>query len=355
MTAPATARSSRTASPVSACGTATGCSTSRRHSSADLAARGHGAEPGPAARRRPSRLAAGVRRGRVARAARASTCHDLADVRLRLPFTVADYVDFYSSEHHARNLGRILRPGQPELPPNWKHLPDRLPRPRRHRRGVGHRRRPARRAAPDAPEGEVVFGPTTRLDIEAEVGFVVGVPSRARHRGAARRLRRPRLRRLPGQRLVGAGHPGLGVPAARAVPRQVLRDLGGGRGSSRWPRWRRPGSRRPPRDPQPLPYLDDAGTAPRGPRPPPRGPAQRQPGVGAAVRPDVLDRRPAARPPDRQRGVAAHRRPVRVGHGQRPGARRARLARSSCPGTAPSRSSSRTAGRAPSWRTATRS
>jgi fumarylacetoacetase len=95
-----------------------------------------------------------------------------------LPFRVADYVDFYSSEHHAANVGQILRPGQPPLLPNWKHLPVGY-----HGRAgtvvvsgtpvirpVGQRR-PAGTAAPG-------FGPTDRLDIEAEVGFVVGVPSR---------------------------------------------------------------------------------------------------------------------------------------------------------------------------------
>ena len=106
--------------------------------------------------------------------------HDLDSVRLLLPFTVADYVDFYSSEHHARNLGRILRPGQPELPPNWKHLP------------VGYHGRAGtvvvsgtdvvrpsgqRRSADGGSDRTVTFGPTTKLDIEAEVGYVVGVPS----------------------------------------------------------------------------------------------------------------------------------------------------------------------------------
>jgi fumarylacetoacetase len=108
--------------------------------------------------------------------------HDLADVRLLMPFTVADYVDFYSSEHHAANIGRMLRPGQPELSPNWKHLP------------IGYHGRSGtvvvsgtdvvrphgqRVSTSSTTEGEreVVFGPTTRLDIEAEVGFVVGTPS----------------------------------------------------------------------------------------------------------------------------------------------------------------------------------
>src|SRR5690606_36478736 len=53
----------------------------------------------------------------------AKLLHRLDAVTPVLPFEVADYVDFYSSEHHAANLGRILRPGQPPLLPNWKHLP----------------------------------------------------------------------------------------------------------------------------------------------------------------------------------------------------------------------------------------
>src|SRR5690606_29550538 len=94
-----------------------------------------------------------------------------------LPFTVADYVDFYSSEHHASNVGQIFRPGQPSLLPNWKHLPVGY-----HGRagtvvvsGTPIRRPCGQRKPPqaDAP----VYGPSTRLDIEAEVGFVVGVPS----------------------------------------------------------------------------------------------------------------------------------------------------------------------------------
>ena len=42
---------------------------------------------------------------------------------MHLPFEVADYVDFYASEHHATNVGRIFRPDAEPLPPNWKHLP----------------------------------------------------------------------------------------------------------------------------------------------------------------------------------------------------------------------------------------
>ncbi len=47
----------------------------------------------------------------------------LTDVVMHLPFEVADYVDFYASEHHATNLGRMFRPDSEPLLPNWKHLP----------------------------------------------------------------------------------------------------------------------------------------------------------------------------------------------------------------------------------------
>jgi fumarylacetoacetase len=99
----------------------------------------------------------------------------LAEVELLLPFAVGDYVDFYSSEHHAMNVGRIFRPDRPALPPNWKHLPIGY-----HGRagtvvvsGTPVVRPSGQRATPEGP----VFGPSVRLDIEAEVGFVVGVPS----------------------------------------------------------------------------------------------------------------------------------------------------------------------------------
>src|SRR5262245_28847601 len=42
---------------------------------------------------------------------------------LGMPFEVADYVDFYSSLHHATNLGRMFRPDAEPLLPNWRHLP----------------------------------------------------------------------------------------------------------------------------------------------------------------------------------------------------------------------------------------
>ncbi|MGB0099857.1 MAG: fumarylacetoacetase [Nocardioides sp.] len=105
----------------------------------------------------------------------------LADVALHLPIEVADYVDFYASEHHASNVGRIFRPDSEPLLPNWKRLPvgyhgrsgtvvasgTPVVRPSGQRRG----------ASTGSTTDEVVFGPSTRLDIEAELGFVVGSPS----------------------------------------------------------------------------------------------------------------------------------------------------------------------------------
>ena len=98
-------------------------------------------------------------------------------VSLRLPFAVADFVDFFASENHAANAGRIFRPAAASLPANWKHLP------------VGYHgragsvvvsgtavRRPCGQYRPlgaDVPS----FGPSARLDFEAELGFVVGAPS----------------------------------------------------------------------------------------------------------------------------------------------------------------------------------
>ncbi|WP_446217248.1 fumarylacetoacetase [Micromonospora sp. IBHARD004] len=99
----------------------------------------------------------------------------LREVELLLPFEVADYVDFYSSEHHAGNVGQIFRPGQPPLLPNWKHVPIGY-----HGRagtvvvsGTPVVRPCGQRASAQGP----TTGPSVRLDIEAEVGFVVGVPS----------------------------------------------------------------------------------------------------------------------------------------------------------------------------------
>ncbi len=102
----------------------------------------------------------------------------LEQAKALLPFTVGDYVDFYSSLEHATNLGRLFRPDGDPLLPNWRHLPVGY-----HGRGgtVVVSGTPVVRPCgqsqgPDDPEPR--FGPSRRLDLELELGFVVGVGTR---------------------------------------------------------------------------------------------------------------------------------------------------------------------------------
>lgn len=94
-------------------------------------------------------------------------------VEMCMPVAVGDYVDFYSSRYHAENVGRILRPNEPPLPPAWHHLP------------IGYHGRagsvvvggtPIRRPWGQRAAGDV--GPTLKLDFELEVGFLTGPGNR---------------------------------------------------------------------------------------------------------------------------------------------------------------------------------
>lgn len=99
-----------------------------------------------------------------------------ADAQLHMPFAVSEYTDFYAGMQHAKNMGAILR-GSPDLPANWLHIP------------IGYNGRassvvvsgtPIHRPngqtkAPDADMPS--FGPTKRLDIELEMGAIVGTGS----------------------------------------------------------------------------------------------------------------------------------------------------------------------------------
>jgi fumarylacetoacetase len=99
----------------------------------------------------------------------------VAGATLHLPFEVADYVDFFSSLEHATNMGRLFRPGAEPLQPNWRRLP------------VGYHGRAGtvvvsgtdvrRPRGQLKRNGEPEYAPTERLDVELELGFVVGVPS----------------------------------------------------------------------------------------------------------------------------------------------------------------------------------
>jgi fumarylacetoacetase len=175
-----------------------------------------------------------------------------------LGFSVADYVDFYASEDHATNVGRIFRPGGDPLTPNWKHLP------------IGYHgragtvvvsgtevRRPSGQTR--IPDGTVRFGPSERLDIEAELAFVVGagsVPGQpvpvgafAEHVYGVCLLNDWSARDIQAWEYLPLG-PFLGKSFATSIAGWItpLDALGHA--------WVAPH----PRDPEPLPYLDDTAT-----------------------------------------------------------------------------------------------
>ena len=241
----------------------------------------------------------------------AARAHDgprtsVGEARMRLPFEVADYVDFYSSLEHATNLGRILRPDQEPLLPNWRWLP------------VGYHGRAGTVVVSGTdvvrPRGQAsggrraVFGPTEQARRRAR--------ARLRRRRAAarerrgRRVRRARLRRRARERLERARHPGVGVRAARAVPRQVVPDVdlgvgdaaraaraATGRGAAAGAAAASPPRRRPR----------------LGPRPRARARAQRRGRLARERAHALLDDAAAARARDLERRVGPHRRP----HGHR--------------------------------------
>ena len=84
-----------------------------------------------------------------------------------------EFTDFYSSEHHARNVGKMFRDPENALLPNWKHMPVAY-----HGRsssiitsGESIYRPSGQRKEAD---GSITFGPTRKLDFELEVGVVIG-------------------------------------------------------------------------------------------------------------------------------------------------------------------------------------
>lgn len=96
-----------------------------------------------------------------------------SDAAMGRPVDITDYVDFYSSIHHATNVGLMFRPDEPPLLPNWRHLPVAY-----HGRSstVVVSGTPVVRPVGQLPgEGGPRFGPSQKLDFELEVGFVAGV------------------------------------------------------------------------------------------------------------------------------------------------------------------------------------
>jgi fumarylacetoacetase len=96
---------------------------------------------------------------------------------MHLPAQIGDYTDFYSSIHHATNVGIMFRGKDNALMPNWKYLP------------VGYHgrassvvvsgtpiRRPLGQTLP-VDGAEPTFGPCRLMDFELEMAFFVGGPS----------------------------------------------------------------------------------------------------------------------------------------------------------------------------------
>ncbi len=105
---------------------------------------------------------------------RGQVFHAQKDVRMQLPAAIGDYTDFYSSYHHAHNVGTMLRGPENALMPNWKWLPVAY-HGRASSIGVSGRevKRPhGQTKPPDA--AAPIFGPTRSMDYELETAFFIG-------------------------------------------------------------------------------------------------------------------------------------------------------------------------------------
>jgi fumarylacetoacetase len=118
-------------------------------------------------------LSRGLRAGSAQQAALAACLVPQAGAAYALPARIGDYTDFYTSVHHATNIGRQFRPDNPLLP-NYKWVPigyhgrasSIAVSPQAFRRPVGQTMPPGA-AAPSV-------GPCQRLDIELELGIFIG-------------------------------------------------------------------------------------------------------------------------------------------------------------------------------------
>ena len=98
----------------------------------------------------------------------------ITDTKMHMPFKVAEFTDFYAGKHHAMNVGTMFRGPENALPPNWLHIP------------IGYNGRASTvvvsgtdivrpNGQTKAPDAEVpTFGPCKRLDIELEMGAIIG-------------------------------------------------------------------------------------------------------------------------------------------------------------------------------------
>ncbi len=111
-------------------------------------------------------------------ALRARVFHQQSEVTILLPARIGDYTDFYSSYHHAFNVGTMFRGQENALMPNWKWLPIAY-----HGRassivpsGAEVRRPHGQIKPPDADTP--TFSASRALDFELETAFFIGPPNK---------------------------------------------------------------------------------------------------------------------------------------------------------------------------------
>jgi len=127
------------------------------------------------------RLIALLEEGAAEQAAVAPLFIPLDEARMELPMVVAEFTDFYAGKHHATNVGTMFRGAENALPPNWLHIP------------IGYNGRASSvvvsgtdiirpNGQTKAPDGDMpIFGPCKSLDIELEIGAIVGTASELGH------------------------------------------------------------------------------------------------------------------------------------------------------------------------------
>jgi fumarylacetoacetase len=122
-------------------------------------------------------LSRALRAGATQEAALRARLIPQSQVEYELPADIGDYTDFYTSVHHATNVGRLFRPDNPLLP-NYKWVP------------IGYHGRSSSIGVSGQqfhrPKGQLMapgadplttaptLAPSQRLDIELELGIFIG-------------------------------------------------------------------------------------------------------------------------------------------------------------------------------------
>jgi len=118
-------------------------------------------------------LSRALREGAADQAALQACLVPQAQAEYGVPARIGDYTDFYTSVHHATNIGKLFRPDNPLLT-NYKWIPIGY-HGRASSIGVSGQqfRRPVGQTLPPGAT-QPSFGPCKRLDIELELGIFVG-------------------------------------------------------------------------------------------------------------------------------------------------------------------------------------